>query len=205
MASKTETCRLLVDPAGPTAERFQHYDAFLNHNHRSLRLLSELEMLDQGAGWSPWVAIQRRAGELVEDVCGLVTSLEGISGGRYAELAPVYEAIADALLPMTTRKRPRRGVRWALEQGRQHGLFPEPRLCELSLGRPAERELLQAQVDRSVKKVIYLDTDHAAAATTGRTGAANKALRKPSSWNQSPTQPRGGSDGQRLDTDIAEA
>jgi len=70
--------------------------------------------------------------------------------------------------------------------------------------RPAEKELLKPQVDRSVN-AIYLDADHAAVATTGRSGAVNKARRKPSSWNPSPTQPRDGSDGQRLDTDIAVA
>jgi pyruvate,water dikinase len=105
MASKTETCRLLADTEGPAAERFKHYEAFLNHNHRALRLLSELEMLDQGAGLSPWAAIQRRAGELVDDVRGLVAALEGISAGRYAELGDVCEAIVQELIPLITRER----------------------------------------------------------------------------------------------------
>lgn len=106
MASKTETCRLLADPEGPAAERFQHYEAFLNHNHRALRLLAELEMLDRGAGLSTLAAIQRRAEELLEDVRGLVAALEGISAGRYAELTKACEAIADELTPIITRSRP---------------------------------------------------------------------------------------------------
>jgi pyruvate,water dikinase len=106
MPSKTETCRLLADPEGPAAGRFQHYEAFLNHNHRALNVLAELEMLDQGAGLSPWAAIQRRAGALVDDVRGLVAALEGISAGRYSELAEVCDNIVDELTPVLTRPRP---------------------------------------------------------------------------------------------------
>lgn len=105
MASKTETCRLLADPEGPAAERFEHYEAFLNHNHRALRLLSELEMLDQGIGLSTLAAIQRRAGELVADVRGLVHALEGLAAGRYPDLADVYETIVHELTPLFTPDR----------------------------------------------------------------------------------------------------
>lgn len=105
MTSKNMTCRLLADPTGPAAERFQHYQTFLNHNHQALRLISELEMLDHGARLGTLASIHRMMKELLSEVRGLVSSLEGISNGGYADLVTVYEEIAEKLAPFISRSR----------------------------------------------------------------------------------------------------
>ena len=89
MFFKSESCRLLDDPTGPAAQRFIHYDAFLNHNHRVLRILSELELLGRGAGLATPASIQRRAKKLLQ----------------------VFERVAGTLGPLIERKRePIRGL-----------------------------------------------------------------------------------------------
>ena len=104
--TKTDmTCQLLADPKGPAAERFQHYQTFLNHNHKALRLISELEMLDHGARLGTSASIHRMLKKLLEEVRGLVLSLEGISNGGYSDLVTIYEEIAEKLTPYTRRSR----------------------------------------------------------------------------------------------------
>ncbi|MDQ7784028.1 MAG: PEP/pyruvate-binding domain-containing protein [Desulfomonilaceae bacterium] len=105
MFLKSDSCRLLDDPTGPAAKRFIHYDAFLNHNHRALRILSELELLDRGEGLATLASIQRRAKELLEEVRGLVMSLTGLAGKRYSELPEIFEKIAASLAPVVERTR----------------------------------------------------------------------------------------------------
>ena len=106
MFTKAESCRVLADPEGPAAERYAHYDAFLNHNHRALRLLSELELVDRGAGMATLASIQRRTENLVEEVRGLVSSLIGLAGDRYGELLQVHDSVARNLAPLLERRRP---------------------------------------------------------------------------------------------------
>jgi pyruvate,water dikinase len=103
--SKAVSCRLLADPKGPAAQRFQHYEAFLYHNHRALRLLAELELLDRGAGLATLAAIRRRTKELLEEVQGLLTALIALADHRYAELLPVLEKVASDLAPLTESRR----------------------------------------------------------------------------------------------------
>lgn len=106
MLFKTNSCRLLADPEGPAAERYAHYDAFLNHNHEALRLLSELELIDRGAGLATLASIQRRTESLLKEVRGLVSSLIGLSGNRYGDLLEVHEAVVRELSPLLQRRRP---------------------------------------------------------------------------------------------------
>lgn len=106
MFFKTDSCRLLADPEGPAAERYAHYDAFLNHNHQALRILSELELLDRGAGLATLSSIQRRTEDLLEEVRGLVSSLIGLAGDRYGELLQVHDAVARNLASLLERRRP---------------------------------------------------------------------------------------------------
>ncbi|MCU0572774.1 MAG: PEP-utilizing enzyme [Syntrophobacteraceae bacterium] len=106
MFFKTDSCRLLADPEGPAAERYAHYDAFLNHNHDALRILSELELVDRGAGLATLASIQRRTENLLEEVRGLVASLSGLAGDRYGELLQVHDAVARNLAPLLERRRP---------------------------------------------------------------------------------------------------
>ncbi|MFP3929240.1 MAG: PEP/pyruvate-binding domain-containing protein, partial [Desulfobacteraceae bacterium] len=98
--SKTDSCSLLADPQGPAARRYSHYDAFLDHNHRALRLLAELELLDRGDGLATLSSIQRRTGELLEEVRGLLTSLRGLADDRYETLPQVFEKVAQDLRPL---------------------------------------------------------------------------------------------------------
>lgn len=79
MFFKAKSCQLLVDPTGPAAQRFSHYEAFLHHNHSALRQLAELEMLDRRAGRPPPAAIQRRVNDLIEDVSGLVDAITAMT------------------------------------------------------------------------------------------------------------------------------
>jgi len=104
--SKADSCRLLADPEGSAARRYRHYDDFLNHNHRALRILSELELLDKGAGLATLAAIQRRTKELLEEVRGLVTSLCGLSSDRYQEILRVFADVAKDIAPLLERQRP---------------------------------------------------------------------------------------------------
>jgi pyruvate,water dikinase len=106
MFLKTDSCRLLADPESPAAERYAHYADFLDYNHRALRLLSELELLDRGAGLATLSSIQRRTERLLEEVRGLVSSLRGMAGGRYGELLQVHEAVSGDLAPLLERRRP---------------------------------------------------------------------------------------------------
>ncbi len=108
MAAKTDSCRLLADPQGPAARRYRHYDAFLNHNHRALERLAELELVDRGAALATLAAICRRTGELVAEVHGLAAALNGLSEDRYQALYPVLDRIAAALAPVI--EAPRRPV-----------------------------------------------------------------------------------------------
>jgi pyruvate,water dikinase len=103
--AKSDSCRLLADPEGPAAKRYLHYDAFLEHNHRALRLLSELELLNRGAGFATLGSIRRRAGELLEEVRGLVAALSALAGNRYRELLPVFEKVAEELAPLIDQQR----------------------------------------------------------------------------------------------------
>jgi pyruvate,water dikinase len=103
--SKTDSCRLLAEPDGPAAKRYAHYDAFLDHNHRALRLLSELELLDRGAGLSTLSAIRRRTRTLLEEVRGLVDALCGLAENRYSELRQVFEGVARDLGPWVASQR----------------------------------------------------------------------------------------------------
>lgn len=106
MFFKTQSCRLLADPEGPAAERYAHYDAFLDHNHRALRILSELELLDRGAGLATLASIQRRTQNLLKEVHGLVSSLCGLAGNRYGELLQVFDNVERELEPLMERRRP---------------------------------------------------------------------------------------------------
>ncbi len=106
MFFKTESCRLLADPEGPAAERYACYDDFLNHNHRALRILSELELLDRGAGLATLSSIQRRTSMLLEEVRGLVSSLNGLGGNRYHKLLQVFDTVAQDLAPLMAHGRP---------------------------------------------------------------------------------------------------
>ncbi|MCU0558967.1 MAG: PEP-utilizing enzyme [Desulfobacterales bacterium] len=103
--AKSDACRLLADPQGPAAKRYLHYAAFLDHNHRALRLLAELELLDRGAGFATLASIRRRAGELLEEVRGLVAALSGLAGTRYQELLPTFQKVAEELAPWIDRRR----------------------------------------------------------------------------------------------------
>ena len=105
MFFKADSCRLLDDPTGPAAQRFAHYDAFLNYNHRALRHLAELELLDRGDGLATLASIQRRVADLLEEVSGLVASIRGLAGDRYPELPGVLERIAGDLSPLMKRER----------------------------------------------------------------------------------------------------
>ncbi len=105
MFFKTDSCRLLADPEGPAAERYAHYDDFLNHNHRALRILSELELLDRGAGLATLSSIQRRTAKLLEEVRGLVSSLSGLAVNRYQELLQVFDRVAQDLAPLMAHRR----------------------------------------------------------------------------------------------------
>ncbi|MFO7714696.1 PEP/pyruvate-binding domain-containing protein, partial [Desulfosarcina sp.] len=105
MFFKADSCRLLDDSTGPAARRFAHYDAFLNHNHRALRHLAELELLDRGAGLATLASIQHRVNDLLGEVSGLVVSIGGLAGDRYPELPQAFERISGALAPLTERKR----------------------------------------------------------------------------------------------------
>lgn len=102
----TDSCRLLADPEGPAAKRYLHYDAFLDHNHRALRLLSELELLDRGAGLATLSAIRRRTRKLVAEVRGLVASLIGLADNRYQEMQRVFERVAREILSLAEHRRP---------------------------------------------------------------------------------------------------
>ena len=104
--AKTDSCHLLADSSGPAAQRYRYYDAFLNHNHRALRLLSELELLDKGAGLATLAAIQRRTGELLEEVRGLITAFCGLSGDRHREILEVFAGVAQEITPLLARQRP---------------------------------------------------------------------------------------------------
>jgi len=103
--TKTDSCALLADPQGPAAKRYSHYDAFLDHNHRALRLLAELELLDRGDGLATLSSIQRRTGELLEEVRGLLMALRGLGDQRYGELPQVFEKVAKDLAPLIERRR----------------------------------------------------------------------------------------------------
>jgi len=102
---KTDSCTLLADPQGPAARRYSHYDAFLDHNHRALRLLAELELLDRGDSLATLSSIQRRTGELLEEVRELLASLRGLADGRYEALPQVFERVAQDLNPLLERRR----------------------------------------------------------------------------------------------------
>jgi len=104
--SKQESCRLLADKQGPAARRYRHYDAFLDHNHRALRILAELEMLDRGAGLATLASIKRRAQELLGEVKGLVESLNELSNHRYDEILQVYDTVAEGLGNLISPTRP---------------------------------------------------------------------------------------------------
>lgn len=104
--AKPDSCRLLANPEGPAAKRYLHYDAFLDHNHRALRLLAELELLDRGAGFATLASIRRRARELLEEVRGLVAALSALAGNRYREILPVFEKVAEELAPWIEQTRP---------------------------------------------------------------------------------------------------
>lgn len=105
-ASKQDACRLLADRHGPAARRFRHYDAFLDHNHRALRILAELEMLHRGAGLATLASIRSRARDLLREVKGLVTSLNELSGHRYEDILDAYEAVAAGLDELVHASRP---------------------------------------------------------------------------------------------------
>ncbi len=103
--SKPDSCPLLADPKGPAAQRFLHYEAFLDHNHRALRLLAELELLDRGAGLATLASIRRRTKELLEEVRGLLSALSALADHRYTELLQVLEKVAADLAPLTGGRR----------------------------------------------------------------------------------------------------
>lgn len=105
MFFKSDSCRLLDDPTGPAARRCAHYDAFLDHNHRALRHLAELELLDRGAGLATLASIRRRVNDLVGEVSGLVESIGALAGERYPDLPRAFDRIAAELNLLTARRR----------------------------------------------------------------------------------------------------
>ncbi len=104
--SKTDSCSLLSDPQGPAAKRYRHYDAFLDHNHRALRILAELEFMDRGDGLATLSSINRRTRDLLEEVQGLLTSLRALAHNRYEDLPQVFEEVAQNLAPLIEGRRP---------------------------------------------------------------------------------------------------
>jgi len=104
--SKQDSCRVLADQHGPAARRYRHYDAFLDHNHRALRILAELEMLDRGAGLATLASIKRRAQGLLQEVKGLVESLNELSNQRYKDILPIYDTVVEELGSLTSPARP---------------------------------------------------------------------------------------------------
>jgi pyruvate, water dikinase len=103
--AKSDSCRLLADPEGPAAKRFRHYDAFLNHNHRALRLLAELELLDRGAGFATLASITHRTTQLLAEVRSLAAELGALAGNRYRELLQAVERVAEGLAPLIEQRR----------------------------------------------------------------------------------------------------
>ena len=103
---KADSCRLLADQDGPAALRHRHYDAFLDHNHRALRLLSELELLDRGAGLATLASIQRRTRELLGEVQGLLEAFSELAGNRYRNILAAFQRVQQELAPLMERSRP---------------------------------------------------------------------------------------------------
>jgi len=106
MFAKTDTCRLLADPEGPAARRYRHYDDFLDHNHRALELLAELELLDGGLGLATLASIRRRTAALVDEVRWMADALNGLADDRYKDLMPVLDGISRSLAPLLEGGRP---------------------------------------------------------------------------------------------------
>ena len=104
--SKQKTCSVLADQHGPAVRRFRHYDAFLDHNHRALRIQAELEMLERGTALGTLASIRRRARDLLLEVKGLVESLNELSNHRYGDILQVYDSVARELGDLTNPSRP---------------------------------------------------------------------------------------------------
>jgi len=105
MFAKTDTCRLLADPEGPAARRYRHYDDFLDHNHRALELLAELELVDRGAGLATLASIRRRTAALVDEVRSMAEALNGLAQDRYKDLTPVLDEVSRSLAPLLEERR----------------------------------------------------------------------------------------------------
>ncbi len=105
MSDKKDSCRLLADPKGPAARRYRHYKAFLEHNHRALELLADLELIGRGAGLATLASIRRRTGELLEEVRGLAESLSRLADDRYQALLPVLDEISQTMVSLIEESR----------------------------------------------------------------------------------------------------
>src|SRR5512139_675003 len=91
--TKGQACAPLSRGQGTHAGKYRSFRSLLEHNHRALSVMSDMEHgYYMGKPFTlAWAEARRN--ELTEAIFGLVHNLQGLSGGAYADLVDRCSAI----------------------------------------------------------------------------------------------------------------
>lgn len=99
-SSSAKSCRLLVNLDGQVVEKYRHFKDFLGHNYAALTKLAELEQLYYAGSPFSMGEVEDRVKELLAASLRLVTALDALGGGKYAELTAVVDRLGQELAPL---------------------------------------------------------------------------------------------------------
>jgi pyruvate,water dikinase len=90
---KKKSCRLLVDDQQQVAQKYKHFKGFLEHNRKSLQLISAVESLYYRGEVFSRTEIKDLLDRLKTETAGLIETLAKLSGRPYPELTTLPGSI----------------------------------------------------------------------------------------------------------------
>ena len=95
--SKGDSCQLLVNLEGKHVNRYQSFKTLLNHNHRVLSLIAELEQLYYDGKPFGLNEVREKVLDLSAELQGLLSTFQALAEGKYAALGDAYQRIKNQL------------------------------------------------------------------------------------------------------------
>ncbi len=96
--SKKQACEFLVNVDGQAVKKYNYFKDFLQHNRDALNSMAEMEQLSY-EGHFNMPLVQQKCQDLLVSTRQLVQALDGLGGGRYAELSSVCDQLEKAIAP----------------------------------------------------------------------------------------------------------
>ena len=100
--SKKRTGTLLVNVDGKVVDRYKHFKDLLCHNHDALNLIAELEQVYYAGSSFSMGSVRKDYEELMRSTRALTEALNGMSRGKYGDLAKVCDQINEEITRIFT-------------------------------------------------------------------------------------------------------